>query len=128
MANIRAVKLARRLPTALRVARHDSVCSVEMLFHAREKRCLDEVVDDCHSQPRAARHWSTVHQHEILMPFSQIANTFIPLPETPEVGSAANFASSVEDLVTQTLEFTIEEANADVMSLTMRKIAQINLT
>ncbi len=39
-------------------------------------------------------------------------NTFIP-PETPEVGSAVNFASSVEDLVTQTLEFTIEEVNAD---------------
>lgn len=46
------------------------------------------------------------------VPFSQIMNTFIP-PETPEVGSAVNFASSVEDLVTQTLEFTIEEVNAD---------------
>ncbi|SUG96755.1 YheO-like PAS domain protein [Salmonella enterica subsp. enterica] len=34
------------------------------------------------------------------VPFSQIMNTFIP-PETPEVGSAVNFASSVEDLVTQ---------------------------
>ncbi len=31
-----------------------------------------------------------------LMPFSQIMNTFIP-PETPEVGSAVNFASSVEE-------------------------------
>jgi predicted transcriptional regulator YheO len=46
------------------------------------------------------------------VPFSQIMNTFIP-PETPDVGSAVNFASSVEDLVTQTLEFTIEEVNAD---------------
>ena len=34
-------------------------------------------------------------------------------PETPDVGSSVNFASSVEDLVTQTLEFTIEEVNAD---------------
>lgn len=46
------------------------------------------------------------------VPFSQIMSTFIP-PETPDVGSSVNFASSVEDLVTQTLEFTIEEVNAD---------------
>lgn len=38
--------------------------SVSKCYFTREKRCLDEVVDDCHSQPRAARHWSTVHQHE----------------------------------------------------------------
>ncbi|QGX89234.1 hypothetical protein BHJ80_22675 [Escherichia coli] len=46
------------------------------------------------------------------VPFSQIMSTFVP-PETPDVGSNVNFASSVEDLVTQTLEFTIEEVNAD---------------
>ncbi len=46
------------------------------------------------------------------VPFSQIMSTFVP-PETPDVGSSVNFASSVEDLVTQTLEFTIEEVNAD---------------
>ncbi|MBW9429573.1 transcriptional regulator [Atlantibacter hermannii] len=48
------------------------------------------------------------------VPFSQIMSTFIP-PETPdqEVPSTVNFASSVEDLVMQTLEFTIEEVNAD---------------
>ncbi|MBJ3815044.1 transcriptional regulator [Shimwellia pseudoproteus] len=48
------------------------------------------------------------------VPFSQIMNTFIP-PETEDldVPSTVNFASSVEDLVTQTLEFTIEEVNAD---------------
>jgi len=48
------------------------------------------------------------------VPFSQIMSTFIP-PETPdqEVPSSVNFASSVEDLVMQTLEFTIEEVNAD---------------
>ena len=45
------------------------------------------------------------------VPFSQIMSTFVP-PETPDVGSSVNFASSVEDLVTQTLEFTIEEVNA----------------
>lgn len=33
-------------------------------FHTREKRCPDEVSDDCHSQPRASRNWSAVHQHE----------------------------------------------------------------
>ena len=43
------------------------------------------------------------------VPFSQIMSTFIP-PETPEVNSPVNFASSV-DLVAQTLEFTIEEVN-----------------
>ncbi len=46
------------------------------------------------------------------VPFSQIMSTFIP-PETPEVNSQVNFASSVDDLVAQTLEFTIEEVNAD---------------
>ena len=44
--------------------------------------------------------------------FSQIMSTFIP-PETTEVNSQVNFASSVDDLVAQTLEFTIEEVNAD---------------
>ncbi|MGU0043127.1 helix-turn-helix transcriptional regulator [Escherichia coli] len=46
------------------------------------------------------------------VPFSQIMSIFV-LPETPDVGSSVNFASSVEDSVTQTLEFTIEEVNAD---------------
>lgn len=46
------------------------------------------------------------------VPFSQIIQTFIP-PTTQEVASSVNFASSVDDLVAQTLEFTIEEVNAD---------------
>ncbi|KAB8305912.1 hypothetical protein CWS43_13280 [Rahnella sp. AA] len=46
------------------------------------------------------------------VPFSQIIQTFMP-PETQEVASSVNFASSVDDLVAQTLEFTIEEVNAD---------------
>lgn len=46
------------------------------------------------------------------VPFSQIMHTFIP-PETQDVSPAVNFASSVDDLVAQTLEFTIEEVNAD---------------
>ncbi|MBS0848300.1 transcriptional regulator [Citrobacter sp. JGM124] len=48
------------------------------------------------------------------VPFSQIMSTFMP-PETQdqEVPSSVNFASSVEDLVMQTLEFTIEEVNID---------------
>lgn len=83
-----------------------------MLFHAREKRCLDEVVDDCHSQPRAARHWSTVHQHESRC---AIFTDYEYLYSAGNAGSRLSgyFASSVEDLVTQTLEFTIEEVNAD---------------
>lgn len=46
------------------------------------------------------------------MPFSQIMATFMP-PEIQEVASSVNFASSVEDLVMQTLEFSIEEVSAD---------------
>lgn len=48
------------------------------------------------------------------VPFSQVISTFMP-PETQdqEVPSSVNFASSVEDLVMQTLEFTIEEVNID---------------
>lgn len=46
------------------------------------------------------------------VPFSQIVETFIP-KEPKEVSSSVNFASSVDDLVAQTLEFTIEEVNAD---------------
>lgn len=46
------------------------------------------------------------------VPFSQIMTTFMP-PETQEVASSVNFASSVEDLVMQTLEFTIEEVSGD---------------
>lgn len=46
------------------------------------------------------------------VPFSQIMSTFMP-PETQDVASSVNFASSVEDLVMQTLEFTIEEVSAD---------------
>ncbi|MFU9136676.1 helix-turn-helix transcriptional regulator [Erwinia tasmaniensis] len=46
------------------------------------------------------------------VPFSQIMATFMP-PETQDVASSVNFASSVEDLVMQTLEFTIEEVSAD---------------
>lgn len=46
------------------------------------------------------------------VPFSQIMSTFMP-PEMQQVDSNVNFASSVDDLVMQTLEFTIEEVSAD---------------
>lgn len=46
------------------------------------------------------------------VPFSRIISTFIP-SESQQPQSAVNFASSVEDLVTQTLEFTIEEVSSD---------------
>lgn len=38
--------------------------------------------------------------------------TFVPL-ETQEVPSSVNFASTVDDLIAQTLAFTLEEINAD---------------
>lgn len=46
------------------------------------------------------------------IPFSQIVQTFIP-PEENEAASAVNFASSVDELVAQALEFSIEEVSAD---------------
>lgn len=46
------------------------------------------------------------------VPFSQIIQTFIP-PEKEQEPSSVNFASSVDDLVAQALEFSIEEVNAD---------------
>lgn len=46
------------------------------------------------------------------VPFSQIMATFMP-PETHDAASSVNFASSVDDLVMQTLEFTIEEVSGD---------------
>ncbi len=46
------------------------------------------------------------------VPFSEIIKTFIP-EEKHEVNSDVNFASSVDDLVAQTLEYTIEEVNVD---------------
>ncbi len=46
------------------------------------------------------------------VPFSQIMQTFMPL-ETQEVPSSVNFVSTVDDLVAQTLSFTLEEVNTD---------------
>ncbi|MCR3755435.1 MAG: putative DNA-binding transcriptional regulator YheO [Sodalis sp. Psp] len=46
------------------------------------------------------------------VPFSQIMQTFIP-PEMQNIATSVNFSSSVDDLVTQALEFTIGEVNAD---------------
>lgn len=46
------------------------------------------------------------------VPFSQIISTFVP-PKTPNVSSSVNFASSVKNLVTQTLKFTIKKVNAN---------------
>ncbi|MFS1539054.1 MAG: transcriptional regulator [Candidatus Phlomobacter fragariae] len=46
------------------------------------------------------------------VPFSEIVKTFVP-EKSHEVASNVNFASGVDDLVAQALEFTIEEVNAD---------------
>ncbi len=60
-----------------------------MLFHAREKRgVFDEVVDDCHSQPREQRVIGLLD-----VPFFTNYEYALYSPETPEVGSAVNFAS-----------------------------------
>ncbi len=47
------------------------------------------------------------------VPFSQVMQTFMPPQTQEDVPSPVNFASSVDELVAQTLEFTIEEVNAD---------------
>lgn len=46
------------------------------------------------------------------VPISQFIQSFIPTQNTQET-SSVNFASSVEDLVSQTIEKTIEEVNVD---------------
>lgn len=46
------------------------------------------------------------------VPFSEIIKSFVP-EEKQDVTSDVNFASSVDDSVAQTLEFTIEEVGAD---------------
>ncbi|QCJ68697.1 hypothetical protein C9446_01685 [Providencia heimbachae] len=46
------------------------------------------------------------------VPFSEIIKSFIP-EEKQEITSDVNFASSVDDLVAQTLEYTIEEVGGD---------------
>jgi predicted transcriptional regulator YheO len=46
------------------------------------------------------------------VPFSEIIKSFVP-EEKQEVTSDVNFASSVDDLVAQTLEYTIEEVSND---------------
>lgn len=48
----------------------------------------------------------------LYVPFSQIMQTFMP-PETKEVPSSVNFASTIDDLVAQTLAVALEEVNAD---------------
>lgn len=46
------------------------------------------------------------------VPFSDIIQTFVP-PESLDVSPSVNFASSVDELVAQTLEFAIEEVGSD---------------
>ncbi|WP_439240146.1 MULTISPECIES: helix-turn-helix transcriptional regulator [unclassified Lonepinella] len=58
------------------------------------------------------------------VPVSQFLQTLMPLPEDDEA-SAVNFASSVEDLVTQTVEKTIEEITADRLVANNNKNRQI---
>lgn len=61
------------------------------------------------------------------VPFSQIMATFMP-PELHQVDSSVNFASSVDDLVAQTLEFTIEEVTNDRHVANNAKNRQIVMT
>lgn len=58
------------------------------------------------------------------VPVSQFLQTFMPISQESEP-SAVNFASSVEDLVAQTLEHTIEEISADRQVANNNKNRQI---
>ncbi|MGC7559744.1 helix-turn-helix transcriptional regulator [Pasteurella sp. PK-2025] len=58
------------------------------------------------------------------VPFSQFMQALMPTPEQ-QATSAVNFASSVEDLVAQTVEKTIEEVTADRMVSNNNKNRQI---
>ena len=61
------------------------------------------------------------------VPVSQFLQCFMPTEHTNET-SSVNFASSVEDLVTQTIEKTIEEVNADRSVANNTKNRQIVLS
>ena len=61
------------------------------------------------------------------VPISQFVQAFMPTEKTEET-SAVNFASSVEDLVNQTIEKTIEEVNTDRMVANNTKNRQIVLS
>lgn len=58
------------------------------------------------------------------VPVSQFLQTFMPISQESEP-SAVNFASSVEDLVAQTLEHTIEEVSTDRLVANNNKNRQI---
>ncbi|MBF0752493.1 MULTISPECIES: transcriptional regulator [Pasteurellaceae] len=58
------------------------------------------------------------------VPISQFIQSFMPAIEVEET-SSVNFASSVEDLVSQTIEKTIEEVNTDRMVANNNKNRQI---
>lgn len=58
-------------------------------------------------------------------PLSQFLQTFTPTETQRELSSAVNFANSVEDLVAQTVEHTIEEINADISVANNSKNKQI---
>ncbi len=47
------------------------------------------------------------------VPLSQVLQAFMPKDEAEEAVSTVNFASDVDELVDQTVEFTVEEINAD---------------
>ncbi|TCP97213.1 putative transcriptional regulator YheO [Cricetibacter osteomyelitidis] len=58
------------------------------------------------------------------VPVSQFLQAFMPTAEQADA-AAVNFASSVEDLVTQTIEHTIEEVTADRLVANNNKNRQI---
>lgn len=58
-------------------------------------------------------------------PLSQVLQTFVPTDTQQELSAAVNFANSVEDLVAQTVEYTIEEINADLSVANNSKNKQI---
>lgn len=58
-------------------------------------------------------------------PLSQFLNAMLPTDNQAELVSAVNFANSVEDLVAQTIENTIDEINADTNVANNSKNKQI---
>lgn len=59
------------------------------------------------------------------VPLSQIISSFTPTASQPELSSAVNFANSVEELVAQTIEHTIDEVNADTQVSNNSKNKQV---
>lgn len=114
MANIQAVKLVRQLPIWFYVCYMTDIdSSVSKAYFSRAKSgALIKSVTIAIRNPKRRVIGLLCINMNLDMSFSEIVKTFVP-EKSHEVASNVNFASCVDDLIVQALEFTIKEVNAD---------------